>query len=116
MKIGAVVYKRLLAQAQEAKDQGFTKLADGVLGAIGACPDEDRERYSYGQLLDDIHGDLWKIATRLINYYDIKSADAMKLDGVLDRLAGTLMDEVETGLGVENVVVGANDEKVPGQH
>lgn len=115
MKIGSVVYKKLLAQAEEAKDQGFTKIADGILGAIGACPDEDGELYSHSQMQEDISNDMWKIATRVIRYYDIDSVDAIKLEKVLGSLASELADELEEALGVDKVIANKND-KVPGQY
>jgi hypothetical protein len=116
MKINPVVYKKLLAQAEEAKSQGFTKLADGIINAIGSYPNDEKEEYSYNQLQDDIHRDLWKIATRLMYYYDMQSLDALKLDQTLVTWASAMLDDLEVTLNVDNVVAGVTEPKTPGEH
>lgn len=115
MKINPVVYKKLLAQAEEAKAQGFTKLADGIVNAIGSYPNDESEEYSYTQLQDDIHRDLWKMATRLMYYYDLQSIDALKLEQTLTSWASDMLDDLEITLNVDSVVAGPSEPKVPGQ-
>lgn len=115
MKINPVIYKKLLAQAEEAKEQGFKKLADSILSAIGSYPDDEHAEYSYVQLQDDIHRDLWKIATRLMYYYDVKSVDALKLEPTIAKWASDMLDDLETSLNVDGVIVGVTEPKVPGQ-
>lgn len=115
MKINQVVYKKLLAQAEEAKEQGFIKLADGILDAIGSHPNDEVEEYTYAQLQDDLHRDLWKVATRLMYYYDLQSIDALKLEQTLSSWAANMLDDLEITLNVDNVVAGATEPKVPGQ-
>lgn len=116
MKINPVIYKKLLAQAEEAKEQGFTKLADGIINAIGSYPDDEKSEYSYSQLQDDIHRDLWKIATRLMYYYDIQSVDALKLEPTLAAWASEMLNSLEESLGVDESLAGTTDPKVPGQN
>lgn len=115
MKINPVIYKKLLAQAEEAKEQGFAKLADGVLNAIGSFPNDENEEYSYNQLQDDIHRDLWKVATRLVRYYDMQSIDILKLEPVLATWASEMLCDLEESLGVDEVLTGPSEPKVPGQ-
>jgi hypothetical protein len=115
MKVNSVVYKKLCAQAEEAKDRGFIKLADGILDAIGPCPDEECGKYSYSQMQDDIHNDLWKIATRVMYYHNIKSCDAIKLEGVLEVLASELSDELESAMGMDGVIKSDMEPKIPGE-
>ena len=115
MKINPVIYKKLLAQAEEAKEQGFTKLSDGIINAIGSYPDDEKAEYSYAQLQNDIHRDLWKIATRLMYYYDTQSVDALKLEPILSVWASEMLGDLEESLGVENIVAGPVEPKVPGQ-
>ncbi len=114
-KLNSVVYNKLLAQAEEAKTQGLTKLAAGILGAIGAHPNDEVSEYSYQELQDDIHRDLWKVATRLLHYYDVDSLDAEKLDTEILVWAAKMVDGLEESLGVDSVLVGPLEPKVPGQ-
>lgn len=115
MKINQTVYKKLLAQAEEAKEQGFEKLADGIINAIGSYPNDEIEEYTYAQLQDDLHRDLWKVATRLVYYYDLQSVDALKLEQTLVSWASNMLNDLEVTLNVDNVIVGATEPKVPGQ-
>jgi hypothetical protein len=113
--INATIYQKLLAQAAEAKERGMVKLASGILGAIGACPSEGLEQYSYAQLQQDVYGDIWKIAAKLLRYYDLKSVDAGKLDDALVAYADELMDGLEQTLGVEGVIKSELEPKIPGE-
>jgi hypothetical protein len=115
MKINAVVYHKLVAQANEAKEQGKEQLAEGILGAVGAYPAETPEEYSYGQLQQDIYQDMWKMATRVLRYYDLKSVNAEKLDDMLVVLASDVVDAVEENLAVSGVIKSALEPKIPGE-
>jgi len=114
-KLNIVIYNKLLAQAEEAKAQGLTKLASGILEAIGSHPNEEESEYSYKQLQDDVHRDLWKVASRLLHYYDVQSLDAEKIDAEILVWASKLVDGLEETIGVDEVLVGALEPKVPGQ-
>lgn len=114
-KLNSVIYNKLLAQAEEAKTQGLTKLASGILEAIGSHPNDERSEYTYKQLRDDVHKDLWKVATRLLHYYDVNSLDAEKLDAEILVWAAKMVDGLEDSLGVDSVLVGPLEPKVPGQ-
>lgn len=115
MKINATIYKKLLAQADEAKEQGFTKLAESIFSAIGAHPADEAGEYTYAQLQEDIRQDMWKVATRLMYYYDIQSMDAVKLDENLASWAADMLTDLETTLGVDEVVAGSLEPKIPGE-
>lgn len=115
-KINPVVYKKLLAQAEEAKEQGFTKLAASIHNAIGSYPNDEESQYSYIDLHDDILQDMWKVATRLMHYYDVQSIDAVKLDQNLALWVQAMVEDLEKTLNVDEVIVGATEPKVPGQH
>lgn len=114
-KLNATVYHKLLLQAEEAKTQNLTKLASGVLGAIGAYPEEEAGHYNLEELQQDIYDGLWKLAACVIKYHDLKSANIEQVDQVLESLAEKLVDQVEISLGVSNEQVGKLEEKVPGQ-
>lgn|SRR5574339_257878 len=114
-KLNSVVYHKLLLQAEEAKEQKLTKLASGIMNALGPYPEDETVEYAYGQLNEDVHQEMWKLATHVIQYYGIESVDAQKLDEVLESLANKFVNELESSLGVESVVKGPFEPKVPGE-
>lgn len=116
MKLNSVVYHKLFAQAEEAKERNLVKLASRINETIGAYPADDAEEYSFAQLEEDIHKDLWKSAARLIAHYDLESVDAEKVDQAVVRLAEKVLSELENALGTEGVLVGALEPKVPGEN
>ncbi len=115
-KINAVIYNKLLAQAEEAKSQGLGSLASSILEALGPYPDEEKATYSYSSLKEDIHRDLWKMATRLMYYYDVQSLDAEKLDETIVEWADKVVTAMEDTMRVNDVVVGPLEPSVPGQN
>jgi hypothetical protein len=114
-KLNSVIYNKLLAQAEEAKSQGLTKLASGILEAIGPYPNDESSQYSYSELQDDINRDMWKMATRLMHYYDVESVDAEKLNEAMVVWASKMLEELEVAMNVDSVVVGPLEPKVPGE-
>lgn len=114
-KLNEVVYKKLYAQAEEAKEQGKVKLANDIFEAIGPFANDETSDYTYNQLQEDVHRDLWKAATRLLHYYDVDSVDAEKINAEITHWASKLVDGLETTLQVDGVVGGPFEPKVPGQ-
>lgn len=114
-KLNATIYNKLFAQAEEAKHQGLNSLASSIFEAIGPHANDERSEYTYKQLQEDIHRDMWKIATRLMHYYDVNSLDAEKLDETLTTQAELLVEAVESTMQVDEVVVGPLEPEVPGQ-
>ena len=114
-KLNSVVYQKLLLQAEEAKDREMVKLANGILNSLTPFPEDEVVSYDYDQLQDDVYQDLWKAATCILKYYDIKSADAEKLHEALEVVASKLIEEVEHSLSVKHTQVGPLEPKVPGQ-
>lgn len=115
LKLNTTIYNKLLAQAEEAKEQGMVKLADGILEAIGSFPADEAQEYTYVQLNDDIHRDMWKIASKLMVYYDVTSADAEKIDRTIISWAAQVVSDLERTLGVDSVVKGPLEPPVPGE-
>lgn len=113
-KVNSVIYYKLLLQAEEAKDRNLTKLANGIVKAIGSMPEEEKVNYSYSELQDDLYDGLWKLAANIIKYYDLNSVDAEKLDKTLESLANKVINEVEKTLDID-LVIGPYEVKVPGQ-
>jgi hypothetical protein len=116
MKINSTIYKKLVLQAEEAKDQQLIKLADGILGAVGAVPNDEQIEYSYSQLQNDIYQDMWKIATRLIYYHDLQSVNAEKLGKDLEAYAAEILEQLELNFGVDDVIKSSVEPKLLGEN
>jgi len=114
-KLDTVIYNKLLLQAEEANDQGMVKLANSITEAVGPESKENNEQYSYASLQDDIHTDIWKIAAKLIAYYNPDSVDALKVNEDIITLAEKMTNELELTLGVEKVVRGPFEPSLPGE-
>lgn len=112
-KLNEIVYRRLLLQAEEAKERGLHKLANGVLNSLGPMPEDEEVKYSYGELQDDIYKGMWKLAMHVIKYHDVDSVDAERMNEALETLASQLIDNLEEALAVDSV--GPLDPKVPGE-
>lgn len=115
-KLNSVIYNKLLLQAEEAKEQGMTKLAAGVMGALTAIPEEEISKYSSEELNEDIHNYLWKIAVHIIKYYDLSSVDAEKVNEALEFSGQTVLNAVCASLGVNSCDIGANEPELPGEN
>ena len=113
-KVNEVIYNKLLAQAEEAKETGLTKLANNIFEAIGAYPEDESAEYSHEELEADISKDLWKAATNFISYYGINSVDVEKLNVVLESFAEKLVEDLKETLDVKNDF-GPNEPKVFGE-
>jgi hypothetical protein len=114
-KLNIIMYNKLLAQAKEAKEQGLVKLSNNIMDVIGVLPEEERQEYSYGQLQQDIHKDLWKLASRLMIYYDLESADILKIDKTILSWASKITDDLEKTLLVDPSSIGPLEPKLPGE-
>ena len=112
-KLNEIVYRRLLLQAEEAKEIGLYKLASGVLNSIGPVPEDENLSYSYGELQKDIYEGMWKLAANVMKYRDINSVDIQKVDEVLETFTNNLIASVEETLGTD--MIGPLDPKVPGE-
>lgn len=109
-----VLYNKLLLQAMEAKERGMVKLAESITDAVHL--NDNLNEYSYSQLQDDIHKDMWKIASRLLTYYDINGVNVEKLDESLESWATKLVDDLEVTLNIDHLVKSPMEPKVPGEN
>ncbi len=114
-KLDPIIYNKLLLQAEEARDQGMVKLADAITEAIGSMSNNKQEGQTYSSLQEDIHRDLWKIATKLIGFYGLDSVDALKVDTAVASWMTKTIDEIENTLEVGEVVKGPLEPKLPGE-
>lgn len=114
-KLNSVVYEKLLLQAEEAKDRDMTKLASGVVNALGAMPEDEIVTYNFNELQNEVYDGLWKMAACVIKYHDLQSVDAEKVHDVLESFASKLIEEVEQSLSVDNTQIGVLESIVPGE-
>lgn len=114
-KMNTVIYNKLLLQAEEAKEQGMKKLADGILSALTAVPEDENIKYSFSELDEDIYKGLWSLAANVIKYYDIDSVDSEKVNEVIEILSSKFIEELQVSLGIENTLVGPLEPNLPGE-
>jgi hypothetical protein len=114
-KLNSVIYNKLLLRAQEAKTQQLSKLASGIVSALGPIIEDERVQYDYQQLQSEIYEGMWKLATHVIKYHDVNSADAGKIHDSLESLADKFIEELEQSLGVEDVIAGPLEPNLPGE-
>jgi hypothetical protein len=112
--VNEVLKNKLLLQAEEAKEQGMTKLGQAIMDAVDETSTE--EKYSYSQMNDEIHSDLWKIATHLMKYYNLQSVNADQLDKIVVAWSDKLVEDLELSLGVDEVINSSSDTKLPGEY
>ena len=115
MKFNEVLHKKLLLQAEEAKQQGLTKLANCILNAIGSVPENEDIEYAYEDMQDHIHKDLWKAAAKIFAYYDMKSVNVEKLNETILACAENLTNEIEQAIDVADVIKGPFEPKIFGE-
>lgn len=115
-KLNNVIYYKLLLQAEEAKEQGLSKLGHGILGALTPYPEDEPVAYSLGELNDDIYRNLWALSTNVLKYYDLQSADVEKINETIEIFAEKFVSELENALGVDSATVGPLEPKLPGEN
>lgn len=114
-KLNNVIYNKLLLQANEAREQDMKKLATGIFGALGPMSEDEGGHYNFNELQEDVYQGLWKLAACVIKYHDLESADAVKINEVLESMAEKLIEQVEQSLGVDDTQIGPLEEKTFGE-
>ena len=97
-----IIYNKLLLQAQEAKLQGFHRLAGGIFQAIGDEPEDISVDYSREELQKDVHNGLWKLVNNIIEHYQIESVDAEKIDEFIDVFSSDFIEQLEALIDVDS--------------
>ena len=109
-KLNETTHNKLQIQTQEALAQEMSKLASAVSNSL----ETECQTNSYDEMSDDIHKDLWKIATKLMIFHNIENADIYQIDQSLISWAEKLADDLEKTLGVSSVK-GPLEDKLPGE-
>lgn len=114
-KLNYTAYNKLVAQAEEAKEQGKHKLATCIFYAIGSLPEEAPEEYSFAQLEEDLEKEMWKMATHSMKYRNVESVDAERIHDTIVHYAEKLAEALDEALGVDHSELGPLEPKVPGE-
>lgn len=106
---------RLTAQTEEAKFNGFDKIADDLTTQINKHEiRQDSEEYVYSSkdLKKDVKDLLWSAAIRVQDYYG-KTADAKELNDIIESYCEELITSTRTKIGGD--VIGKYEPLVPGE-
>lgn len=115
-KLNDTLYKKLVAQAEEAKEQGKVKLATRIYACVGSHPEDESIEYSYSQLEQDIRTEMWRAASNVLKYHGVESVNAETIDEALTVCAEMLATELEKALGIKPGTPGPLEPKVPGEY
>ena len=115
LKLNDVLYKKLLLQAEEAKEQNNKKLADAIFHTIGSMSEDEEVEYSYSDLNSDIYNGLWKLSGYLMKYYDLDSIDAEKINSIIEPLSKQFIEILESELDINSSTIGPLEPKTPGE-
>ena len=108
-------FKRLIAQAEEARLLGLTKIAESIDSlVVDTRDDKGIHIYASKELEKDVNDALWDAAVRVSDYLGA-SPDAKAIQAEIDRYAA---DFIRTMCVLANVKdgVGAYEPTVPGEH
>jgi hypothetical protein len=114
-KLNETIYNKLLLQAEEANDQGLTKLANALFESLAEDAVKENGDSSLKELKEEIYGDLWKIATKIAAYYGTESLDTMKLDTEINYTSDKLFSLIKNVLDIESTF-GPNEPEVIGEN
>ena len=106
--------KRLIAQRDEAKVTGLTKVAaqlSAQIGTTGTREDADEYYYEYSELKDEVQASLWDAAMRTQDFYG-KLADSAQIQNLIEKQAEDFINSIRVQTGS---TVGAYESSLPGQ-
>lgn len=117
--IKETLFNRLAAQAAEADLQGLEATAVSLTHQLRKQAQNLRsteEGYTYPKedFEQDVNDTLWEAVLRILDFYDIQSFDAERLQDVVENLREQLVQEVCNDAGVDHGV-GAFEPNVPGE-
>lgn len=114
-KISQQLRDRMILQAQEAKEQGLTKLAEAAfVGVMMPGFGNETNSFNYDELTEVVQHSLWRAATQVAVYHDVFNVDIQKLEPIIKDAADRLIAEIKASYGVKEQF-GPFEEKVLGQ-
>jgi len=114
-KLNKTAYTRLKAQADEAKEIGLTKLANGINNSLADGPREEDTYVTEKELHTEIYNHLWNITASVIDYYDLQKVDATKIDTIINSLTKTAFEDIKSALNVKEIV-SPREMPLPGEY
>lgn len=113
------LFHRLLAQAQEAELQGFSKVAEGLTEQVeyhsqSVRKDDSFYSYSEEEFRKDLNSQFWNIIIRAADFYGVKRFNAVTVQDLIEKTAEGLVTDFCNTVDI-NHGVGAYEEKVPGE-
>jgi hypothetical protein len=115
IKLGTVIYNKLLLQAEEAKNQNLDRLSSGIYSALENGESNEIISYNYSDLNNDIYCGLWKLASNIIKYHNLESVDAEIINNTIEALASKFINEMELTLNTDDKIAGPFEETLPGE-
>lgn len=116
IKLNNKIYYKMQLQVEEAKEQGMTKLAESVEYAIDNLHSTYyKTQFSSEEMNQNVHKNLWKIATTLVAFHNIESVNIEKIDEVLISWAEKIINDLEKTLQVSDIIKGPLEPKLPGE-
>lgn len=113
-KFNCTVFERLSLQAEEAREQGMLKLAEGIESALLTGSEESASEYSSDEMEVDVYKDLFAAAANVIKHYNSAHVDVDKLDLFLEEVTHKFAEDVKEVLDISSVV-GPREPKLPGE-
>ena len=106
--------KRLIAQRDEARDVGLSKIASNLDTQISVNPTRDDKEeyvYDYNDLRKDVEASLWDAAVRAQDFYG-KVADARDIQDLIESQADEFVSCIKNATASK---LGAYESAVPGE-
>lgn len=110
------IYKRLVAQAEEAEVQGLTKVASHLtdqIEKVSVRKDDESYTYAESDLQSDVESALWSAAVRFSDFHNIV-LNASETQDLIEKFANEILSELRASADVQHGV-GAYEPTVPGE-
>ena len=114
--INKVLQERLIAQAEEADVQGFTKIAEHLTDKLEVTPVRDMsERYVYAStdFDKDVNAAVWDIIVRACDFHGV-SIDSVEAQKIVDYYSDAVVTDFRKAANVQHGV-GAYEPSLPGE-
>jgi hypothetical protein len=114
--INEILRDRLLAQADEAEVQGFTKIASHLTDQIEKTSvrnNSDSYTYPSFDFKNDVEATLWDVVIRVADFHNI-SIDPKTAQEIIEKTAEDLVRELQIKSGIDHGI-GAFEPNVPGE-
>ena len=104
-RLNSDVFVRLQAQAEEAKKLGLIKLAEHVEANLPPetwVRDDSEKSITRENLEEQVEASLWHAATSIIDCYNLKHADIVKVNDAIKYLTANFITELKGTLEIDD--------------